>query len=158
MAQQPIDLELTRFAFQEINDEADIDKIRSFDLAIGNENEGETIRAYQAAATCMMANYVFSPTSKLKYFNEGKQLLETLILAEKTVEKVYIRLLIQLNVPRILNYHKNIEADIIYLEKYLVEAPINLAYKKTMLSNLVSISKKKDVKNALLKIKVMEAG
>lgn len=157
-SQQEIDLEITRSAFQEISAEDDIDKIRSFDFPFGNENEWETIRAYQAAATCMMANYVFKPLSKLKYFNEGRKELEILIEEGKTVEKVYLRLLIQLNVPRILNYYKDIETDIIFLVRNMVDAPISISYKKIMINNLVSITKKKDLKEALLHIKVTGAG
>lgn len=153
MSQREIDLEITRSAFQEINAEADIDKIRSFQFSFGNEDEGETIKAYQAAATCMMANYVIKPFSKLKYFNEGKQELEILIEEEKTVENIYLRLLIQLNVPRILNYHKDIETDINFLERNMVNAPISNSYKMIMINNLLSIARKKDLIEALLQIK-----
>ena len=108
-AQENTFLETIRLDFQEIKNEDDIEKILAFEYDNVLETELEMIKAYQAAGTCMMANYVFSPISKLKYFNEGKKHLEKLISKSKEVENVYLRLLIQLNVPRSLNYHKNIK-------------------------------------------------
>ena len=155
-AQENTFLETIRLEFQEIKNEADIEKILAFDYDNVLETELEMIKAYQAAGTCMMANYVFSPISKLKYFNDGKKELDELISKSKEVENVYLRLLIQLNVPRSLNYHKNIEEDVAYLETHMAKAPIELSYKKTMIENLVSITKKKKLKDTLLEIHVEE--
>lgn len=155
-AQEKSSLETIRIEFQEIKNEADIEKILAFEHDRAKENELKIIKAYQAAGTCMMANYVFSPISKLKYFNNGKKNLEQLISEGKEVENVYLRLLIQLNVPRMLNYHKDIEDDMAYLERHMSTAPIELSYKNTMIMNLVSITKNKDLKDALLQINVEE--
>lgn len=87
IAQESNSLKKLRVAFQEIKSEEDIEEILAFNIEEVHESEQEVMRAYQAAGTCMMANYVFSPKSKLKYFNEGKGELEELILFKKDVEK-----------------------------------------------------------------------
>ena len=119
-----------------------------------SQREQEIIKAYQAAGTSMMAEYVFSPMSKLRFFNKGKIALEGLIDSSKDVEKVYLRLLIQLNVPKTLNYHKNIEEDISYLQQHMAEAQIEASFKSLMIKNLLSITKKKELKEAILDIKL----
>ena len=121
-------------------------------------NEQQLIEAYQATATCMLAEYDLSPMSKLKYFNEGKKKLEELITIKKGVENVYLRLLLQLNVPRILSYYKNIEEDVAYLESSLATAPIDVSYKYAMIKNLISVAKKNELKEVLLQINVVEEG
>jgi len=105
----------------------------------------------------MMAEYVFSPISKLKNFNRGKKILEASILESNNVENVYLRLLIQLNIPGILNYHDNIDADIDFLEDHMARSTIDLTYKNIMVKNLLSVTKKKEQKEALLQIKLNES-
>jgi hypothetical protein len=100
----------------------------------------------------MMAEYVFSPIKKLKYFNEGRDALDEVIDRRKTVESVYCRLLVQLNVPRILNYHDDIEDDIDYLQLELPKSKIDLDYKNTMINNLVTLAGKDELKKSLLEI------
>lgn len=157
-AQENTALETVRLEFQGIKNEADIEKLLTFENKEAEETELHTIKAYQAAGTCMMANYETSPISKLKYFNDGKKNLEELIRKGKEVETVYLRLLLQLNVPRILNYYKNIHEDMAFLDASLAKAPINLPYKRIMIENLVGVAKKKEVKEVLLQIKVVEEG
>jgi hypothetical protein len=157
-AQENTGLMKMRSEFQEISSEADIKKFLDFEYENTDVNEIQLIEAYQATATCMLANYVFSPVSKLKYFNEGKEKLEELILARKGVENVYLRLLLQLKVPQILSYYKNIEEDVAYLESSLAAAPIELSYKYAMIKNLVSLAKKNELKEVLLQINVVEEG
>jgi len=153
-AQESDSLKTLRAEFQKVDSEEDIDKILAFNTDGFRQGEQQLVNTYQAAGTCMMANYVFSPKSKLNYFNQGKAQLEALIEDKKGVEKVYLRLLIQLNVPKILNYHKNIEDDIRYLQEHMAGAPIELSFKNIMIENLVSITKKEELKKALLDIKV----
>lgn len=148
-------LDKIRSEFQQIGSEEDIYKILEFEYEPVDKYEDQMIRAYKATATCMLANYVFSPVSKLKYFNEGKKSLEEMIRIGKDVENVYLRMLLQLNVPRSLNYHKNIEEDVNYLQDSLADAPIDISYKKRMISTLVSVAKKKDLKEVLLQINVL---
>ena len=143
-----------RAEFQEIASEEDIDKILNYKIDEVSQRERGIIKAYQAAGTSMMAEYVFSPMSKLRFFNKGKTALEGLIDSSKDVEKVYLRLLIQLNVPKTLNYHKNIEGDISYLQEHMAEAQIEASFKSLMINNLLSITKKEKLKEAILDIKL----
>ena len=147
-------LKKTRSSFQEIKSEEDIYLLSQVDVESAKYDARDIIKAYQAAATCMKAQYVFSPVSKQKFFNRGKQELEALIEKNKSVEKVYLRLLLQFNVPRILNYYKDIDGDILFLETHLAEAPIDLPYKKLMIKNLVSVADKNEIIDILLQIKV----
>ena len=153
-AQESNTLRKFRAEFQEIASEEDIDKILNYNFDEVSQHEQEIIKAYQAAGTSMMAEYVFSPMSKLRFFNKGKIALEGLIDSSKDVEKVYLRLLIQLNVPKTLNYHKNIEEDISYLQQHMAEAQIEASFKSLMIKNLLSITKKKELKEAILDIKL----
>jgi hypothetical protein len=153
-AQESNTLRKFRAEFQEIASEEDIDKILNYNFDEVSQREQEIIKAYQAAGTSMMAEYVFSPMSKLRFFNKGKIALEGLIDSIKDVEKVYLRLLIQLNVPKTLNYHKNIEEDISYLQQHMAEAQIEASFKSLMIKNLLSITKKKELKEAILDIKL----
>jgi len=153
-AQESDSLKKLRAEFQKVDSEEDIDKILAFNVGGFGQSEQQLVNAYQAAGTCMMANYVFSPKAKLNYFNQGKAQLEVLIEENKDVEKVYLRLLIQLNVPKILNYHKDIEGDIQYLHDHMAKAQIEDAFKYIMIDNLISITKKEELKKALSGIKV----
>ena len=147
-------LEKIRSEFQQISSEEDIQTILEYKYEPVNKDEDQMIQAYKATATCMLANYVFSPGSKLKYFNEGKSSLEEIIQIRKDVENIYLRMLLQLKVPRSLNYHKNIEEDVEYLETSLTDAPIDASYKQRMIQTLVSVAKKKDLKDVLLQIDI----
>ena len=153
LAQDNFSLKDLREDFNSIESEADVQSI--IDLPVDPEDpEAATALAYQAASTCMMAEYVFSPIKKLKYFNRGKSSLEELIAEDKSVENVYLRLLIQLNIPRLLNYYKNIDEDIAYLEAELPGAKIDVDYKYNMIRNLVTLAEKDEIKKKLLGIKV----
>ena len=78
------------------------------------------MRGYKAAATMMMANYVFNPISKISYFRKGRSMLESAILADvKNVELRFLRFTIQTNAPSFLGYDSNIEADQSYLTRSL---------------------------------------
>lgn len=156
-SQNNSDLELIRKYFQEIKSEKDIDSILSFSIEGSDKSEVNIVEAYKGASQCMMANYVFSPLSKLKDFKEGKKILEASISENKNVENVYLRLLIQLNVPKMLSYHKDIDEDIRFLEEHLAKAPIDQSYKHIMIKNLVSVSKGQEQKDTLLKIDLVES-
>lgn len=67
---------------------------------------------YTGCATMMMAKHVFSPFSKLSYFNKGKVMLEEAIKADgKNFELRFLRFTAQTNMPSILGYHDSIEKD-----------------------------------------------
>ena len=151
------DLELIRAAFQDIEKEEDVKSIIDFKIIDTIKANINVLKAYKGAAQCMMAAYVFSPVAKLRNFNEGKKILEGSIMDNRNVENIYLRLLIQLNVPKILEYHKSIDEDILFLNEHLPKEPIDMAYKNLMIQNLVSVAKNKEQKNALLQIKLSES-
>jgi len=150
-AQNSSFLDELRQNFQKINSEDDIEQIMGMSID-SNEPEASTAKAYQAASTCMMAEYAFSPVKKIKYFNQGKTSLDELIAEDKSVENVYLRLLVQLNSPRLLNYYQNIDEDIAFLEAELPEAKIDVDYKYIMIRNLVTLADKNELKEVLLGI------
>ena len=78
------------------------------------------MKGYKAAATMMMAKYVFNPLSKISYFRKGKDMLEKAILADgKNVELRFLRYTIQTNAPSFLGYNKSVSTDRQYLLKSL---------------------------------------
>ena len=95
-----------------------------------------TIEAYKAVATCMMAEYNWSPIRKLGYFREGTRALDSLIEQDRNVESVYLRLLIQLKAPDILNYNRHMEEDLAFYRENLPNAGIGEDYKEFMVLNL----------------------
>lgn len=147
------DLEIIRAAFQAIQSKEDIEKILSFEVQENEAEELNIIMAYKAAGECMMAEYVFSPISKLKYFNRGKKNLEAAIAKGKHEENIYLRLLIQLNVPKMLNYNDEVTGDIEFLEDRLPSSSIDPDYKMLMMENLLQVTKKEEQREALLQIK-----
>lgn len=92
-------------------------------LALTNQplNSGNMLeQGYMAAAKFIWCNFETNPLRKLKYFQEGKTLLETSITAEPgNVELRYLRMAIQISIPGFLNYHHAISEDKALMEKYL---------------------------------------
>ena len=79
-------------------------------------NLSPTLLGYKGSTIAMEAKYTVNPLKKLKYFNEGKSLLEKAIKSEpQNIELRYLRLAIQTNIPTFLNYSKNIDSDKILL-------------------------------------------
>jgi hypothetical protein len=85
-----------------------------------NEQSASTLIGFKAMSELMMCNHVFSPLSKLSYFNSGKKLLETAIQKDpKNIELRFFRFSTQSNVPALLNYSSNINEDKMILMNYL---------------------------------------
>lgn len=81
-----------------------------------NETNNSTLAAYKACATMMMANHVFNPVSKLSSFNQGKELLEKCVAANKENAEIrYLRFTIQSNSPAFLGYKNSISNDKTFL-------------------------------------------
>jgi hypothetical protein len=106
--------------------EASIDKARYFDVFGGNSSDkikSEVVRlekmtstsetrAYLGAMIMKEAQYMQSTKEKLSRFNKGKALLEAEIKANKSsVDYRFLRLMIQENCPKILNYHGQMKED-----------------------------------------------
>ena len=63
-----------------------------------------------------------------------------------------VPLLIQLNIPKILNYNKNINEDVEFLEDNMSDADIDSTYKQTMVANLMEVAKNADLRKAIQQI------
>lgn len=85
-------------------------------LAPYNEKNYPLLSGYKAGATMMMARYVFSPFSKLSYFNKGKKMMEKAIEADKeNPELRFLRFGVQTNIPFFLGYKNDIQTDKLFL-------------------------------------------
>lgn len=72
----------------------------------------ETLNGYQSIALMLEAKKSFSPFEKLKYFNEGKELLELTIAHDRfNLELRFLRFCVQTNLPFYLGYSGNIGSD-----------------------------------------------
>ena len=151
-AQGTKNLEMIRASFQEIQNEGDIQNILNFQIIDLEYEIANVIEAYQGASQCMIAKYVFAPWSKMKNFNAGKDRLEASIAENKVVENVYLRLMIQLNAPKIVNYNIDIDSDLQFIEHHLVKPPMDSSFKKLMIENLLSIVKNNEQEEVLLQI------
>jgi hypothetical protein len=107
-------------------------------LADQSTSKHTTLAGYKACAHMMMANYVYSPISKLSYFNEGKDLLEKCILADRNnIELRFLRFAVQSNVPSFLGYSNELSKD----KKFLlseIQNVTDLELKEMILSFLKS--------------------
>ncbi len=103
------------------------------DTIFGNEN---IINAYKAVSTSAMAQYVFNPYSKYQLFNKGKDQLEESIATNKGVENIFLRVVIQLSIPKFLGYADDIENDLAYLKNELPKSVVPLETKKFIIKTI----------------------
>ena len=98
---------------------------------------------YRGGAHMAMANHCYLPTSKLSYFNTGKEMLEKAITAlPGSVELRFIRFSIQCNVPGFLGYSSNLAADKAILITWVKsESASKDNDLKTRIKNFILVSK-----------------
>ena len=73
---------------------------------------------YFGVIQSMLATHTNDPMKKISYFNAGKNSLEkSIVKLPNNTELRYLRLMLQLNVPSILGYSKNIEGDRSFIVK-----------------------------------------
>lgn len=85
-----------------------------------NGDSNPTLAGYKAASMTLKAKFADKIKDKKEYFKEGAVLLESLIADyPNNIELRLIRLSIQENVPKLLNYHKNIKEDAQFIAKQL---------------------------------------
>jgi hypothetical protein len=113
------DLNYFRSAFHAAQTEESLDKIIRTIPEEEDESKLATIMAYKAVSETMKADYKISPFSKLQQFNSGRDKLEALLVRHPSTEIRYLRLLVQLNVPRIVNYSDNIIEDLNHISNAL---------------------------------------
>ena len=111
--------EVRKMYVQSASDEASCSKLCQIYIAPSDKNVA-ALAGYKASATMMMAQYVFSPITKLSRFNQGKSALDALIHSNPAdLELRYLRLINQMNAPRFLNYRSEIITDKDYLVQHL---------------------------------------
>lgn len=94
----------------------------------------ETGKPYLYCGIMQMANYTINPYRKLDYFNKGREALEKHISRNPDhIDARYVRVLIQSKAPRILNYYKNIQADISFIKKNIETSSVDERSRSTML-------------------------
>ena len=148
------DLDYFRVAFHKMESHEEFEAYFNSEIEVEEEQSRNTIMAYKGACQSMMAKFVLSPFTKMKHFKEGTSLLEISITHEHNVDNIYLRLLVQLNAPRMLSYYENIEADLLFLQKNLKKSNLDLAYKQKMIHSLKDARDADDYMESLLKIGV----
>lgn len=109
-----IDVERTELRKYFINSyESKSDAKHFLELANSIESDSDlNKKGYQGIAYLMNSKYGYNPIKKLKTFKKGKTLLdEAIIEDELNLELRFYRMSVQMNVPKILNYQKNIKED-----------------------------------------------
>lgn len=75
---------------------------------------------YHAVATANQAQYTMIPTSKYRFFVQGREMIEKAIHSEPhNAELRFLRLSMQVGTPLFLNYNQNIASDREYIIGYL---------------------------------------
>jgi hypothetical protein len=99
---------------------------KSFENIDENHNNA-TLVAYKAASIVLLAKYEDGVFAKMRFFNQGKKLLESTIKrSPDNYEARLIRLNIQDNVPWITGYTGNIDEDKAFLIKHFIKQPEDL--------------------------------
>lgn len=109
-------------------------------LELTKSNKNPTIKGYKAAAIALKSKYIKGVKNKKKLFKEGAYILETEIKKHpKNIELRLIRLSIQENISKLLNYKQNIEKD----SKFIIKNIKNIKDRKLLnyLKSFVSQSK-----------------
>lgn len=148
------DLDYFRMAFHEMESHEEFEAYFESEIEVEEKQSINTIMAYKGACQSMMAKFVLSPFTKMKHFKEGTSLLEHSIMQEHNVDNIYLRLLVQLNAPRMLSYYENIEADLLFLQKNLKKSNVDVTYKQKMIHSLKDAKDATDYMESLLKIGV----
>lgn len=101
--------------------------------------ESPLTNGYKGICETMMAQYVYLPTSKLRYFNSGKRKIEAAIRqSPDNGELRYIRLLVQLNAPAMLGYNAKINRDLFQFEQFVLQPGTDKKWNQIFIDNLLS--------------------
>ncbi|MCU4175887.1 hypothetical protein [Carboxylicivirga sp. N1Y90] len=98
---------------------------------------------YKASAIMQKAEYVSSPFSKLKFFNQGKHILEEYIKKNpNNIEARYVRIMVQSQLPGFLGYKNNMESDAAFIHTNIQSTNIPIDYSQLILINIDKYTKK----------------
>ena len=115
------------------------DQADAFIMELKNDNSPES-KAYIAAMIFMKSRFVKFPFTKMKYFKEGKNLLdETILKNPENIEIRYIRFLMQKEIPSFLGYDKNINEDFEVILNGVIISRLNLDLKLKILHNMLQV-------------------
>lgn len=115
------------------------DQADAFIMELKNDNSPES-KAYIAAMIFMKSRFVKFPFTKMKYFKEGKNLLdETILKNPENIEIRYIRFLMQKEIPSFLGYDKNINEDFEVILNGVTISRLNLDLKLKILHNMLQV-------------------
>ena len=138
--------------FHKVTNEHDLTQIINQDMGQISRRDANLILAYQGVCLSMMAEHKFSPFSKLDCFVDGKMKLEKSISNEQLVENTYLRLLVQLSIPKYLGYHQNIESDLLFLKHNLRESELSVAWKLKFIETLIATNSERSELDSLKNI------
>lgn len=126
---------------------------RSFKNASDNKENAETFyelvqskeysdemlyTAYDGASEIILSKYLGSNLEKLKYFNQGSEKIDAAVKADASNTEIrFIRLVIQMNTPKFLNYYENIDEDKEFLISHYPECSSSV---RKMISEYASMS------------------
>jgi hypothetical protein len=119
-------------------------------------NTSQIAKGYTAAMIFMKSRYVVFPLTKLKYFKQGKNLLDkTIVESPKNIELRYIRFLMQKQIPDFLGYNQYINQDFNVFINGFETCNLNTEIKIEMINNMLLVNnltaKEKEKLNKLLK-------
>lgn len=105
------------------------------------ESSSQTVAlAYRGAITTMLAEFVNSPWTKYKYFQDGKSMLEKAVKKNPGNPEIrYIRLLIQSNCPGFLDYSSNISEDARLFANEISSYALKSETKRAMIGYVLSL-------------------
>ncbi|MDC6387646.1 hypothetical protein PP182_03065 [Maribacter sp. PR1] len=116
----PIDVQEARELYPMAIDDAEVaDSLYKKLTAINLENNA-TLYGYKGAAYTLKAKHAKGIKEKKTYFKEGVAMIESAIaLDPENVELRFVRLSVQENAPKIVNYREDLESDKSFiLKKY----------------------------------------
>jgi len=129
-----------RHNFHHIETENELDDF----IALCDTLSLEKAIPYHASAIMRKAEFVFMPGSKLKYFKQGRNMLEGYIKNYPlNVEARYVRLVVQSRVPEFLGYHTNFDDDLAFVQEKLPDVDLPESYKQLMQQSIREVTKTK---------------
>ena len=129
------DINVVRELYNNIDNE---EKLENFYIKI-KDSDCKFFTPYLASAIMMKAQYVFSPLNKLNYFREGKNILEKYIKKNpESIDAIYVRIMVQKNIPKLLNYYSDLNTDIKFINNHISKSEIPDEIKIIILKNINS--------------------
>ncbi|MFT5512228.1 MAG: hypothetical protein ACI8SE_000625 [Bacteroidia bacterium] len=96
-------------------------------------------KGYKGLAKCTSAEFANWPSTKWKYFTEGKTLIEGAIDSDPQNPEVrYIRLMVQLNAPNLVGYSSDIDADLSLFITNIKTYNLTNSWKINFINNLIA--------------------